>query len=388
VLRKALPDTIINVAFKKAALLGYYGMGNLGDELMLICLTAWLARQHVKAVPIAPDAETVRQLHGVPAVQNYPMLGQFSWLEALVKGKVFQTLKAICGSDIVIAGGGDVFRDALGWRAFSYQIEKLVVALLCRKPLFLLNVGISRPETWYGRKLLGWLLPRCRCIVVREQRSLELCRALGAGDRVRLLPDIVLDLPDFCPSAKVNGHAENVIVVALHGNPNIYGQYFMTDARVRALAGVLDALIEEYGASIHLFPFQSLESSGDLEIHQKLQNCMHHSERTTLLDWTIDCAELARRFSRSRLVLAMRLHAAILAVAFRRPCVLMPYDEKVAAFGREASIPFVLTANILDEPTLAKTILKNALSAPEVTEIPRPIGDWLTFQLPQEPGHK
>ena len=367
---------------KKAALIGYYGAGNIGDELMLICFTEWLARQGIEAVPLSADAEKVRQLHGRAAIQNYPILGQFSWMEALVRGKAFGTLKAIFKSDLVIVGGGDVFRDALGWRGFSYQIEKLFVGLLCRKPVLLLNVGISRPLTWYGSQLLRWLLPRCTCIVVREQRSMDLCRALGATKRVSLLPDIVLNLPDFFRAAKADRRAENTIIVALHGTPNVYGQYLMTDGRLRALAGVLDSIIEEHDTSIHFFPFQSLEANGDLKIGQELQTRMRHHERTRLLDWTIDCAELARRFSRCRLVLAMRLHAAVLSVAFQRPCVVLPYDEKVAAFGRDAKIPFFLTADMLDEPAAAKAVIQNALST--ATDMPRLTGDWLSFQLPQE----
>lgn len=370
------------VRVKKAALIGYYGAGNLGDELMLMCFTEWLARQGIEAVPLSADADKVRQLHGTAAIQNYPMLGQFSWMEALVRGKAFGTLKAIFESDLVIVGGGDVFRDALGWRGFSYQIEKLFVGLLSRKPVFLLNVGISRPLTWYGRQVLAWLLPRCTHIVVREQRSMELCRALGAAKRASLLPDIVLNLADFFPAAKVGRRAENAILVALHGTPNIYGQFLMTDRRLRALAGVLDSIIEEHDASIHFFPFQLLESNGDVKINQELQTRMRHRERTKLLDWTIDCAELARRFSRCRLVIAMRLHAAVLSVAFQRPCVLLPYDEKVAAFGRDAKIPFSLTADMLDEPARAKAVIQNALST--AADMPRLTGDWASFQLPQE----
>jgi polysaccharide pyruvyl transferase CsaB len=369
---------------KKAALLGYYGMGNLGDELMLMCVTAWLARHGVDAVPIASNAEKVRGLHGTPAIQNYPLLGQFSWVEALVRGKAFQTLKAILRADIVVAGGGDVFRDALGWRAFSYQIEKLVFAVFCGKPVFLLNIGISRPVTFYGRKLLSWLLRRCRYIVVREQRSLELCRALGAADHVALLPDIVLNLPDFFPSAKGTTHPENTILVALHGKPNVYGQYLLTDARLWALAGVLDSMIEDHDVSICFFPFQLFEAGGDLQIHQQLQSRMRHSERTMLLDWTIDSAEIARRFSSCRLVLAMRLHAAVLSVAFEQRCVVLPYDEKVSAFAREVNIRFTLTASMLDVPSQTRAVLEQALSEPEVMRMTEARRAWLSFQLPEE----
>ncbi len=368
---------------KKAVLLGYYGMGNLGDELMLICLRAWLADQGIQATPVAPNAERVRQLHGFEAIQNYPMLGQFSWAEALIRGKALQTLKAVSRSDLVVLGGGDVLRDGIGWRVFSYQIEKLVFALLCRKPVILLNIGISRPVTWYGRTLLRWLLPKCITIVVREQRSLELCTELGAGHRARLLPDIVSELPEFFPSAGTIGNPANIVLAALHGNPNIYGQYSMTDARLQTLAHVLDSIIEEHDLTIHFFPFQCLEGGGDLQIHRDIQSRMRHSGRTVLLDWTIDCAEIARRFCTSRLVIAMRLHAAILAAAYERPCVLMPYDQKVTAFGHQSGNPFSLGAETLDEPTVAKSVLDHALSVQTMSVATDDSKSWRSFVLPQ-----
>jgi len=39
---KQMPDSITPV---RALLMGYYGVGNLGDEMMLFCLKPWLEQQ-------------------------------------------------------------------------------------------------------------------------------------------------------------------------------------------------------------------------------------------------------------------------------------------------------------------------------------------------------
>ena len=45
---------------RKGLLMGYYGMGNLGDEMMLVCLKSWLEKQGFAVTVLSehPDAVT------------------------------------------------------------------------------------------------------------------------------------------------------------------------------------------------------------------------------------------------------------------------------------------------------------------------------------------
>jgi polysaccharide pyruvyl transferase CsaB len=367
---------------QRAVLIGYYGRGNLGDELMLVCLNQWLKAQDIQVTVLADDAENVTRQHHLPAVQNYPLLGQYGWVDALLRGKAWRTIRALVHCDVVLCGGGDVIRDAIGWRTFTFQVEKLVVSLLLRKPVYLINVGLTRPVTRYGRALLKWLLPRCRGIVVRDARSVDICREYGVTRRVRLAPDIVRRLPDLFPQTAGRRDVDKTsVLVALHGDSNVYGKYHLSDNRLQTLAGLLDAIVEEHNLDIEFFPFQPEQDGGDARIAHRVQTLMRHAGRTRILDWTIDVAEIAERVSRSRLVIAMRLHAAVLAATYAVPCVLMPYDQKVVEFGKQAQIPYTLMPEMLDEPAAAARLLESAFTDLIPPPPLEPDGDWLRMTL-------
>ena len=366
----------------RAVLIGYFGVANLGDELMLVCFAKWLSWQSIEFTVAAENAQTVAAETGLQSVQNYPLLGQWGWVESLLRGKVLGVLRAISASDYVICGGGEILRDGIGWRTFSYHIEKLVFAILLGKSVFLLNVGIPPPVTRYGRFGLRWLLPRCRGIVVRESRSLEVCRLYGAGGLAQMQPDIVGRVRELFPQRVATPKRLGHVLVALRGDPNVYGGYDLSGPRLDSLAAGLDSLVEAHGVSVAFLACQSGNEGDDHRIHRELQKRMLRKASTELLGWSADIEELNRRFNNSLMVIAMRLHAAVLAVAFQKPCVLLPYDQKVADFGVQVGIPYVLLAADLDARSNVRGILDRALreKAVPVGDSPEE-GDWLTLTL-------
>jgi polysaccharide pyruvyl transferase WcaK-like protein len=256
------------------------------------------------------------------------------------------------------------------------------VALLLRKPVYLLNVGLSRPVTRYGQKALKWLLPRCRGIVVRDLRSFEICHEYAATGHLQLVPDIVRRLPDLLPSSAAPGLiARTTVLVALHGDSNVYGRYQMTETRIDIFAGLLDSIVSQYGLNVDFLPFQPENDGGDVNIARKVLSRMRHSSSARILEWTLEVPEIAARYRRSRLVIAMRLHAAILAATYGTPCVIMPYDQKVVEFGKQAQIPYSLTPALLDKPVMALEMLSSSLAGQVAPAPLQSSGDWMQLTL-------
>jgi polysaccharide pyruvyl transferase CsaB len=342
---------------KRSLLIGYYGALNLGDELMLECLHRWLTAQGLEVTVVCEVAEQVERFHKMAVVQNYPMLGQFSAIQSFIHGRSLSALKMVAGSDVVVAGGGDIIRDSIGWRTFSYQVEKLVTAVLLKKPVYLVNVGIADPVTKYGERVLRWLLPRCRKIIVRETRSLELCRRLGAGAITVLAPDIVLTLPSLFPTQR-SFTARPYILVALRGNPNVYSEFELTPTRLNNLASALDSIIEVYHCDVKFLACQQGEGDADDHfLHRQILGLMRQQQHCEMLDWTIDPQQISNYFGQSKMVIAMRLHAAVLAAAFAKPCAVMSYDRKVEEFGKQAGMTHLLSAANFDSGVYVESVL-------------------------------
>src|SRR5262249_37102687 len=108
----------------KAVLMGYYGAHNLGDEMMLFCLRRWLEAQGVSVSVLSENPRQVEYEHGLPAIRNWPLLGEWSWRGAWLGGGALDVLRAIGRRDALIVGGGDLVRDDFGWRGFFFPMEK------------------------------------------------------------------------------------------------------------------------------------------------------------------------------------------------------------------------------------------------------------------------
>ena len=252
-------------------------------------------------------------------------------------------VRAMQAHDLFLAGGGDILRDNGGIATFSYQVEKLILAVLIGKPVYLLNVGISRPRRSYSRFVLRWLLPRCAGIVARDHRTVDLCHEFGAGDVVTFAPDIVSGIAATFPT---QAEKDNSVIVALHGDPNVYGGYLLTTARMRVLASSLDHLAS-LGYSIKFLACQR----GEVDDHSTSQSIVRMMRYpANILPWTSEPQKIADAFGAAGLVVAMRLHAAVLAEAYGVPCVTMPYDAKVTEYSERAG-HVMLPQDALDEKT-------------------------------------
>ncbi len=341
----------------KALLMGYYGARNLGDEMMLVCLRPWLENQGFELTILSEFPEEIERSHGLPSVANWPLLGQWAWKTAWLRGGALGVIRALIRTDALIVGGGDLIRDDCGWRQFMFSLEKVLLARVLGKKVFLVNTGVGQPHTRWARRLLQWALRSCDRIIVRDQRSLDLCRELGAGETTTLVPDIVLALPELLQplgphsaSVHLKQSRHPYILVSLRGGANSFRLYDLTDARIRTFASALDRLVDRHDVDIVFLAFHSPVGNevADNRLHARVLAAMRHRARARLQNWTDDLEEVCALFQRAQGVIAMRLHAAVLAAANKRPTVLMPSDHKIREFADLVGIPALLEPETLD----------------------------------------
>lgn len=370
-------------------LMGYYGSRNLGDEIMFQCLQEWLKAQRIDVTVLCENAAETSDRFGIPAIENVPLLFEWAWRDVWFRGKAFRLLKGFRQTDGLIVGGGDLIRDDRGWRIFMYSVEKLLLAFLLRKPVFLLNVGIGRPSTKYGRRLLFWLLRRCQQIVVRDERSMDICRQAHA--RAILAPDIAVHLKDWLgnwPGPHTDGHG-SYMLVCLRATSNAFGLYRLDEPDLQNLAVALDEVAARNGLKVIFLPFQSssLEREDDNDVHRDLARRMKPESVECIKEWTSDLKAVLGYIGGASCILAMRLHAAVLAASCNRPCVVMPYDHKVLEAARMFNIADSITPACLGDPATIVGALERAIkkrSYRQASRSPSAQYSWDSLRLSSE----
>jgi polysaccharide pyruvyl transferase CsaB len=365
-------------------LTGFYGVRNLGDELMLRCLVRWLAPAAPHVTVLSERPQDSEQTNHLPAILNVPLLGQWSWYDAWLRGAAWRLLGRMRTFDACLGGCGDVLRDDRGWRHLSFATEKYFVARAMGKPWYVLNAGIAPPTTRYGRATLRYVLAGARLVVVRDRRAYDVARAARGPDATFYAADIVMALPRLFPVECAPAGprpTQPYVLVCLRGNPDTFGRFAMPEERLRELARALDAIAGR-GLKVVFLPLQQHpELEDDDTLHRAVAARMVRREAVSFAPWTTDLPALSRLFRNAGLVVAMRLHAAVLAEAFGSRTAVLAYDRKLVEFAGQRGAP-VIDASLLDRPDACRARLFDALDGERTGPVDAPPHDWLSIDFP------
>lgn len=344
----------------KCLILGYYGAKNLGDDMMLRALIIWLGQQSRTVTVISEDPSDTSKRFGVKSVANTPLFLQWGWVGTVLKGHGVKLLKEIIKADEILIGGGDLIRDTKGWRTFFYTIEKLIFALLFRKPTYMASVGISKPTKKYSKILLKFLLPKCKLIIVRDKRSLNFCRKIGVKN-VTLAADIATTLAKntLTYENQIN-LPEKYCLITLRVAPNLYGQFDINDSHYKCFANTLDKFIEQTNSNVIFYPYQNTNIDNDNDIHKIVLSNMNKKRSALIYDWDSDLNNAFNLAANANLVIGMRLHALVVAVSVNTPCIAMPYDKKLDEFCELAGIQHFITPELMMKPDKLLQLLSQA----------------------------
>ena len=287
---------------RSVLLCGYYGEHNLGDDALLESLLGQLPAS-VTPLVTAYDQPMVEARHGVATVQ---------------RRSLGQVLRALSRCRALVLGGGSLLQDSTSFRSLVYYAALILAARLQGQPVLLWAQGLGPLRRRRSRLLARLLLPLATAISWRDAASARLARQLGCGAPHGA--DAVWALP---PQPWI-GRGGPVVVC---WRPT--------------------ALVDPAGWSVLL---QALEQLAESQNRQVLWLPFHGAQDQPLLHQLIDQGlvppALQRRsrqieaqtpseamavFRSAGLVVAMRLHALILAALSGAPVAALSYDPKVRA---------------------------------------------------------
>lgn len=309
--------------------MGYYGQQNAGDDMMLYCILDWLKNQKLKITVISEKCKNITGTYRVSTIQNVPLLGQWGWPKKLVNGSVIRLVAALVNCKGLIVGGGDLIRDDLGWKNLMYTLEKCILAILFKRKLIFVNMGIGIPETIYGRMLMKFVLRNVHLNVVRDKRSYQYCRRINTSN-LFLEPDIVFTLPQKLLDIKMplKGDSSRCFVVALRDKALRFRKNYLQENCFKNFSEALDIVIEKMDINCLFVPFQQNTFIDDNYIHNQIYSNIKQKSRCRICQWDQDFLITCSRIKNAQFVIGMRFHSLVLGLSYGKKCFAIAYDEK------------------------------------------------------------
>ena len=306
----------------RVALAGYYGFGNLGDELLLEASIAALLRCGVARegiVVLSNDPDDSRRKFGVESVNRW---------------SVRQVGHVLGQSETLLLGGGGLFQDATHLRSCVYYWGLVRGAPLRGAMPWALGQSVGPLRTRFARWLTRDALKRCRLVQVRDKAALLLCESLGV--RVQGGHDLVFSLDGVFPEldSKKNPAKEKV---SWNAAPMLVNVRPCAGGLAERFADAVSAYVSSHGPA---FVGETVGVAFSEE-DECLMRRFTEEKRLFLsrVERVATLSDALRVFHGAGAAMGMRLHFAILAVLASVPLVVAPYDPKVEAFALGEAIP-------------------------------------------------
>ncbi|HEX6254746.1 MAG TPA: polysaccharide pyruvyl transferase family protein [Euzebyales bacterium] len=291
----------------------WIGSANAGDELIFAALRAKLVARGARVTAITAHARDADG--GVPAVGH---------LDAAA------VWRAVAGGDALVFGGGGLLQDQTSSFNLPLHLSRLWIAGLTRTPHAVVGVGAGPLQTRIGRGQVRRALRGATAVTVRDRPSARTLRRAGVRG-VRVTADLAVSLPSpqVAPADAITAclrpwrGGRNCLPVATRAARDV-----TPEAMVDRLARGLDAAAGALGLPVRLV---AMQRGWDDLLHARVARRLRAP--VTLLSPPPE--RVVAEIAATRVVVAMRYHAAVAAILAGRPAALIGYAPKVAAIGAE-----------------------------------------------------
>lgn len=346
----------------RLAVQGYYGYGNLGDDLMLYLLLEQVRRRGwVESVRVLykPDADPGRIAvpHGLP-VELTPV---GSWRERFA---------ALRGAEVVVFGGGTCLH-----RFGFCGLYTNLLAKLLRKKVVWLGVGADEVGGGMTRFKARLAVASCDAITVRDEPSAEIVRKLRPHvRRLEVLDDLaflVATSPDLATWMSGPAPLRRSLCV---GWRDLRGYLSSADER-RAVESAATAIAEvATERRLSLVRVIDIADLIDGPANESLVDALRRrlpSGCRVQHDRELDMEQKVRAIASAEASVFARLHGLFLGKLAGRSSVGVAYASKTSNFGDQLDRPPVVPLNeLLKSPAALGATLRRELDEPSQFIVP------------------
>lgn len=311
---------------------GYFGAGNIGDELILTAFLTMLDSRGVKLGLIAA-VERPESYDRAAYEKEYKNL-DIVFVKRYKNPLNFNNISAFRRAVAFVIPGGGIFQDYSALSFLCYY-SFLACAKLFGVKNYLLFQGLTGIKRKFFAKMMTFASKNLiDYISVRDQASAEFLENLGAApaDPFGDYSDPVFALNSYIgeKARSISAAASKTGVIGVSLRP-------WKDAGARDIAKVLSAVAEKTGLDIKLY---SMQEKIDCDFNSRVIGSLGEKMlgRITKAEYISDAGSLVRSLSLNSLNIGMRFHFSVLSMIAGVACVGLSYDEKVGELYKRANL--------------------------------------------------
>lgn len=325
----------------KILLGGYYGAGNLGDELLLGQLVSWLkeAGHDLTVVTLDPSHTTAQHDCMVVDREDLPTL-----------------VRQFAEADAFILGGGGLFQDhhrftiedlhAYPAAGISYYAQLCLLARQAGIPYLLFAMGVGPLRTGDAQEVTREIFQHAAHASVRDRASAALLRKIGVTTDLVVGADPGWLLPSPAP---IDLRQRFPALAGRHVAVVVPREWPFAEGWRQSLAEGL-AVLDSAGWGILWLPFQASKHGSDIGVVDALARQIDQQTPPVIAHCSTP-AEAARIIASADAMVAMRLHALILGLRSQIPTLAVEYDEKLSAVADSFRLADYLRLQLTDPPS-------------------------------------
>lgn len=288
-------------------LVGYYGFGNLGDELLAesaisLLQSAGIPRGRIAMLSAVPQQTSIR-------------LG----IKAFNRWKITEVYGALKKSRSMLLGGGGLFQDSTSVKSCLYYWGITVIAKICGARPWAVGQSIGPLRSVLAQWLAKNAFASCLYRGVRDSKSLTWLHARGLSGEQS--PDLVMGI-----EVKPVSEHGSVLLLNLRSGYGAMAENAAREAQSFAVQNQLlirgIALAKEDEALLWEFKLKNILKLDELVLAETLEDFENAAIGSTY-------------------AIGMRLHFLILSLLAGLKCCAVPYDPKVNSLALEYNIPMV-----------------------------------------------
>lgn len=313
-------------------LAGYFGAGNIGDDAILLGFVQGLGETGHNITVMSANPDDTSRSYGLRSIDRRDT-------------NAFK--KALDECDALVFPGGSIFQDSSSVQSVAYYGQLVKAAKGKNKKVLLLGQGVGPLNNFLAKRWASSAFSMADAVSVRDPGSLTTLQSLGVKRPVRITADCAFLLPQpkeaDGPGFSVGGMKAVGISVRPHGKKDEMQVLFGELARLLFQAQIMPVFIEmDRNHDGPLILDISKAQGGKIPDIRKIGTPM----------------QLQSRMQRLEAVIAMRLHAGILAATVGIAPFMVSYDPKVAAFAKLLDLPQAPALNGLSAQRLFDSFMQ------------------------------